>query len=75
MAKQCLTRRHVLAREFQRRTRDRRVEKYFLARLPPEGRSERDTLVGVLVGRNGDRRKKLSTTGYFVNECGFYEAL
>ena len=57
MAKQCLTRRHTPTREFQRQTGDRRVEKYFQARLPPKGRSEKDTLVAILVGRNGGHRK------------------
>ena len=33
------------------------MEKCFPARLPSEGRSERDTPVGVLVGRNGGRWK------------------
>ena len=44
MAKQCLT---------------RCMGKYFLARLPPKGRSKRDASVGVLVSRNGGHRKIL----------------
>ena len=52
----------------------RRVEKYFPARLPSEGRSERDVLVGVLVGRNRGRQKKLPATGYSDDDCGFREA-
>ena len=31
--------------------------RYFLVRLPSEGRSERGAPVGVLVGGNGGRRK------------------
>ena len=33
------------------------VGRYFLARLPPEVRSEGDALVGVLFGRNGGHQK------------------
>ena len=33
------------------------MEKGFLARLPSEGRLERDAPVGVLVDQNGARRK------------------
>ena len=36
MSKQCHTLRHAPVREFQLRTGDRRVGRYFLARLPPE---------------------------------------
>ena len=43
--------------EFQHQTVDRHVERYFSARFPSKGRSERDALVGVPVGRNGGRRK------------------
>ena len=77
MAKQCLTRRHTPAREFQRWTRDRCVGRYFLTRLPPEGRSERGALVGVLVDQNGGCRKilskKLSVAEYFDDGCGLLE--
>ena len=59
MAKQCLTLCHTLTREFQRWAEDQRMEKYVLTRLPLEDRSERDTPVGVLIGRNGSRRKIL----------------
>ena len=55
MSKQCHTHRHAPVREFQRRTGDRRVGRYFLARLPPEGRSEGGAHVGVLFDRNGGR--------------------
>ena len=73
MAKQCLTRRHALAREFQCRTGDRHMGKYFPAMLPSEGRSERGAPIGVLVSRNGGRRKKLPIAGYSNNSCGLSE--
>ena len=43
--------------EFQHYTVDRHMERYFPARFPPKGRSERDAPVGVPVDQNGDRRK------------------
>ena len=46
-------------REFQRRTGDRRVKKYFPMRLPPKYRSERDAHVAVLINRNGGCQKIL----------------
>ena len=52
----------------------RRVEKCFPTRLLPEGRSERDALVGVLIIWNGGCRKKLSATGCSDGGCGFREA-
>ena len=33
------------------------MERCFSTRFPPDGRSERDTPVGVLVGRNGGCQK------------------
>ena len=48
---------HALGREFQCRIGVRLVVKYFPSRLPLEGRLERDTLAGVLIGRNGGRQK------------------
>ena len=44
--------------------------RYFPTRLPLDGRSERDALVGVLVGWNGDRRKKLRAVEYSDDGCG-----
>ena len=77
MAKQYLTRHHVPAREFLHRTEDRRMKRCFPTRLPPECRSERDALVGVLVAgmkvTKKSRRKKLPTTRCSNNGCGFYE--
>ena len=52
MARQYLTSCHAPMCEFQRRIEDRRVERCFPVRLPPECRSERDAPVGVLIGRN-----------------------
>ena len=52
----------------------RSVEKAFPARLPPKGRSKRDTPVGVLVGQNGGRRKLLLAAGCSDDNCGFREA-
>ena len=49
--------RHVAKYEFQHWTVDRHVERYFSARFPPKGSSERDAPVGVPVGQNGGRRK------------------
>ena len=43
---------HAPPCEFQRRTGDRCVGRYFPVRLPPEGRLEEGALVGVLFGRN-----------------------
>ena len=71
MAKQYLTRRHVLTREFQCRTEDWHLERCFLARLPSKSRSERDALVSVLVGQNGGHRKKLLATGCFEAAVAF----
>ena len=39
-------------------------------RIPPEGRSERDVPIGVLVGWNGGRRKKLLAAEYSDGSCG-----
>ena len=47
--------------------------RYFPTRLPPKGRSERGTPVGVLVGHNGGHRKKLSAAEYSDNGCGLPE--
>ena len=47
-----------------------RMEKYFSARLPPEGRLERDAHVGVLVDWNGGCRKKLQVARYSGDDCG-----
>ena len=75
MCKQCLTRCHALARELKRRTGDQR---YFPTRLPPEGRSEGGTPVGVLFDYNGGRRKislvKVVGGKVFRRWFGFYEA-
>ena len=45
------------------------VGRYFPTRIPPEGRSERGAFVGVLVGRNGGRLKKLSAAEYSDDYC------
>ena len=50
-----------------------RMGRYFSAMLPLEGRSERGTPIAVLVGRNGGRRKKLSTIEYYDNSRGLPE--
>ena len=77
MAKQCLTGSHAPTCGFQRQIVDRRmlVGRYFLVRLPSEGRSERGAPVGVLVGRNGGRRKKLLATWYSDSGCGLPELI
>ena len=66
---------HALTCEFQRRTEGWRVGKNFSARFPSEGRSERDALVGMLVGRNGCCRKKLRAARCSDGGFGFCEAL
>ena len=53
--------------------RGRWVGRYFQAKLPPKGRLERGTPVGVLVGRNGGHWKKLLTAEYSNNSCGLPE--
>ena len=72
VAKQC---RHALAREFQRWIGDWNVVRPFPTRLPLEDRSERDAPVGVLVGRNEGRRKKLPAEGCSDGGYGFCEAV
>ena len=49
------------------------VGRYFQARLPPKGRSERGAPVGVLVGQNGGHWKKLLTAEYSNKRCGLPE--
>ena len=49
------------------------VGRYFPARLPSKGRLESDAPVGVLVGRNRGRRKKLSAVEYSDGGCGLPE--
>ena len=71
MAKQCLTHRCVNFNARLEIGMCQHVKKYFSTRLPPEGRSERDGLVGVHVDRNGGRRKKLPATGYSDGGYGF----
>ena len=71
MAKQYLTRRQAPACEFQCRTKDWHVERCFLARLPPECRSERAALVSALVGQNGGHRKKLPAARCFEAAVAF----
>ena len=44
------------------------------ARLPSEGRSERDAPIGLLVGQNGGRQKKLLAAGCSDGGCGFHKA-
>ena len=69
---------HALAREFQRRTKDRRMGRYFPARVPSEGRSEGGAPDGVLFGRNGGRQKispvKVAGSKVFRRWFGFFEA-
>ena len=60
---------HLPVHEFQCRTGDRLVGRFFSTRLPLEGRSERGALVGVLVGRNGGRQK-ISPKKVFDDGCG-----
>ena len=78
MAKRYLMCCHALAREFQRRTEDRLVERCFPTRLPSECRSERDASVGVLVCWNGGcwkiSPKKVAGSKVFRGGCGFCEA-
>ena len=57
MAKQCITRRRMKFSAGLEISACRRVERCFPTRFPPEGRSERDTLVGVLVAWNRGRYK------------------
>ena len=68
-----LTCRHALAREFPHRIVDLLMERCFSARFPSEDRSEGDAPIGVLVGRNGGRRKILSKK-VFDSSYGFREA-
>ena len=65
---------HAPTREFQLRIVDQRVERCFLARFPPEDRSERDTLVGVLVDQDRGRWKKLPEVRCSDDCCGLCEA-
>ena len=51
------------------------VGRYFPTRLPPEGRSKRGAHVGVLVGHNGGRRKKLPEARYSDSNCGLSELI
>ena len=58
MSKQCLTRRRMVNFSVAPEIGTcGRVGRYFPTRLPPEGRSEGGSPVGVLFGRNGGRRK------------------
>ena len=78
VSKQCHTRRHAPTLEFQHRTRDRHVGRYFPARLPSKGRSEGGAPIGVLFNRNGGRRKispvKVVDDKVFRRWFGFCEA-
>ena len=73
VAKQCLTRRRVNFSTGPEIGACGHVERYFPTRIPPEGRSDRGTLVGVLVSRNGGRWKKLTTAKYYDAGCGLSE--
>ena len=79
MAKQYLTHRRVNFSAGVKIGACQRVERCFPARFPPECISERDAHVGVLVDRNGGRRKilpeKVVNIRVFRGGCGFCEAL
>ena len=57
MTKQCLTRRHENFNTGLKIDMYRHLERCFPFSLPPKCRSNRDAPVGMLVDRNGGRRK------------------